>query len=76
LRLLTVKVGTVVDKCSPATPIDHAGAGAARPGAAEGLFPSVMPFNAAQRARAGDSPLRQADIHLSPHFDTEWLESG
>jgi mannose-6-phosphate isomerase-like protein (cupin superfamily) len=21
----------------------------------------------------GDGPLRQIDIHLSPHFETEWL---
>ena len=23
---------------------------------------------------SGDGPLRQVDIHLSPRFDTEWLE--
>ena len=23
---------------------------------------------------SGDGPLRQIDIHVSPHFDTEWLE--
>ena len=23
---------------------------------------------------SGDGPLRQIDIHVSPHFDTEWLD--
>jgi mannose-6-phosphate isomerase-like protein (cupin superfamily) len=25
---------------------------------------------------SGDGPLRQIDIHVSPHFSTEWLEKG
>src|SRR3954451_14687629 len=25
---------------------------------------------------SGDGPLRQLDIHLSPRFETEWLEAG
>jgi hypothetical protein len=49
--LLAPKVSTVVDKCCPATPIDHASAGAARLGAAGDSFPSVMQF--APRGAAG-----------------------
>jgi hypothetical protein len=47
--LLAQKSSTVVDRCSPVTPIDHPSAGAARLGTPEGCFPSVMQLGAAQR---------------------------
>jgi hypothetical protein len=33
----------------------------------------MMQFAPRSAVNAGDSPLRQSDIHLSPHFDAEWL---
>jgi hypothetical protein len=34
----------------------------------------MMQFARRSGANAGDSPLRQIDIYLSPRFDTRWLE--
>jgi mannose-6-phosphate isomerase-like protein (cupin superfamily) len=37
----------------------------------------VVPAGRAHRfVNSGDEPLRQVDIHASPHFITEWLEGA
>jgi mannose-6-phosphate isomerase-like protein (cupin superfamily) len=37
----------------------------------------VVPAGRAHRfVNSGDEPLRQLDIHASPHFITEWLEGA
>jgi mannose-6-phosphate isomerase-like protein (cupin superfamily) len=34
----------------------------------------IVPANVPHAfVNTGDGPLRQLDIHVSPHFDTEWL---
>jgi mannose-6-phosphate isomerase-like protein (cupin superfamily) len=35
----------------------------------------VPPHTPHRFVNTGDGPLRQVDIHVSPHFDTEWLEA-
>ena len=34
------------------------------------IVPATVPHTF---RNTGDGPLRQLDIHVSPHFDTEWL---